>query len=286
MTLPLVTLTSADPAGGPVSITVAPGRGAKITSLTGLGAQWLSQTADGELGSSGGSAFTEAEMAGWDECAPSIVADVTDDGVLLSDHGDLWDAAWTLDEATDAIATTAVGRDWPYRIRRSIRPVPGGFAVDYVVDSEATLPRPLLWAAHPQFLAEPGSRVELPGVREVVDFRAPERPLPNLPDLQAVPEGGSAKLWTLREQQATAAILRHPDGRCLRLTWSGEPVRWCGIWIDARRYSRERVIAIEPATGWYDNAAWAQRHGRVLTLQPGERAAWSLTLTFERAGES
>ncbi len=274
------TLVSTDLSGNPLVITVVPQRGGKITSLASPSHEWLSQPA-GELPlrSPCGLGFVEAEMCGWDECAPTIVAGQTAAGTVLSDHGDLWDQAWHWSRTAEALTTWAHGLDWAYTLTRTIRPIEGGFRLDYEVSSKDPVPQPFLWAAHPQFLAEPDSWVELEGVTQVVDFQAPERPLAVDRSLQRVPDGTSRKFWTLPGDVVQRATLHHPDGRRLDLSWTGEAVRWCGVWIDAHEYSADRVIAIEPATGWHDSASRAQANQTVLTLAPGARAAWTLELT-------
>ena len=169
----------------------APTRG-KIASLTSPSHEWLSQPA-GELPlrSPCGLGFVEAEMCGWDECAPTIVAGQTAAGTVLSDHGDLWDQAWHWSRTAEALTTWAHGLDWAYTLTRTIRPIEGGFRLDYEVSSNDPGPQPFLWAAHPQFLAEPDSWVELEGVTQLVDFQEPERPLAVDRSLQRVPHGTS-----------------------------------------------------------------------------------------------
>ncbi len=274
------TLASTDLSGDPIAITVVPQRGGKIVSLASPSHEWLSQP-PGELPlrSPCGLAFVEAEMCGWDECAPTIVAGRTAEGAELSDHGDLWDQAWSWSRTADALTTCVHGLDWAYTLCRTIRPIDGGFRIDYEVCSDDELPQPFLWAAHPQFLAEPDSWVELVGVTQVVDFQAPEVPLTADRSLQRVPDGTSRKFWTLPGDRVRRATLHHPGGRAVDLSWTGEAVRWCGVWIDAHEYSTDRVIAIEPATGWHDSASRAQANGTVLTLAPGAIETWTVNIT-------
>lgn len=273
-------LTSIDRSGDPLVITVVPQRGGKIASITSPSHEWLSQPAGEQpLRSPCGLGFVQAEMCGWDECAPTIVAGRTEEGTELSDHGDLWDQSWSWSRDGDALTTWAQGLDWSYTLSRTIRPVAGGFRIDYEASSKDPVPHPFLWAAHPQFLAEPDSWVELVGVTHVVDFLAPDVPLAAERALQRVPDGASRKLWTLPQDIVQRATLHHPGGRALELSWTGDAVRWCGVWIDAHEYSRDRVIAIEPATGWHDSASSAQAAGTVLTLAPGTATAWTLNLT-------
>lgn len=268
-------LTSRTRSGRPCTIAVAPDRGGKIVSLA-SGIEWLAQAGTGLLASPSGLAFVEAEMCGWDECAPTIDPGTLVDGTRLSDHGDLWDATWHGTGAT----LTAQGSDWPYRLTRTVAATDGGFLIDYVVWSEDVVPRPFLWAAHPQFLAGADSWVELDS-SALIDVANPGARLRNDPGLQRVQDGHHRKLWTPRDERVHAATLRHADGSALRIDWTGEAVRWCGVWVDARSFSRERVIAIEPSTAWYDDVVRAHARGSVLVLEPGGSAAWSLRVTLD-----
>jgi galactose mutarotase-like enzyme len=279
----LVVLESFSLTGEPVRLSLAPGRGGKITRLDTPGRTWLSP-ADVLLDAPSGLPFVEAEMAGWDECAPSIIAGTLADGTTLSDHGDLWDRPWRLERDASGLVASVDGADWPYAFTRTIRAVDGGFALDYEVTNTSAASRPFLWAAHPQFLAEPASWVEIPQAAEVIDVADPRRPLPNRRDLQLVPDGSSRKLWTLADDDVREATLHHPDGSWLRLSWTGPDVRWCGIWIDGADYATARVVAVEPSTGWYDDVVEAAAHGRVLVLEPGQQVGWTLRLSLHTAG--
>ena len=268
--------------GGGARVAVAPWRGGKITSLIGPGGgEWLAPCAGGRLlDGASGRAFTDAEMGGWDECAPTIDAAVLPDGTALTDHGDLWDVAWEVEAepgSGDAIVTVGRGRDWPYVLRRTVRVDGTRVVLDYAVTSGDVVARPFLWAAHPQFLAPAGSRVVIEGAPTMVRTDpGPAQPVewdPALPDL---PAGSCGKWWSPRDAQVRAARLDRPDGSSLTVRASGAAVRWLGVWSDAGVYSVERVVALEPATGWYDDAARALAEGTVLVLEPGETAAWSL----------
>ena len=257
-------------------VQVAAERGGKITSLRGAGGrEWLAQT---ELldRSPSGLDFVAAEMSGWDECAPSIDPGELD-GVRFSDHGDLWDRPWTVLDAAEVIELEVDGLDYPYLFRRRIRPVATGFEFDYAVENRDRVPRPMLWAAHPQFIAEPGTRVRLGNQTAVVPVDAPERPAIWQSSRGLVP-GTCGKWWTLPGQLPEQAELVHPDGAVLRLSWAGDAVSCVGIWLDGGVYAAGSVLALEPATGWYDSAARAAQAGQVLVLEPGEQAAWTISV--------
>lgn len=264
-----------------LTVVVDAERGAKIVSLREPdGLEWLA-AAESASTPAPGTSFVEAEMAGWDECAPTIVAcDV--EGRSVPDHGDLWDRAFTRDGDT----LVAEGASLGYRFSRSMRAVPGGVRFEYSAEALSRLV-PFLWAAHPQFVATPGTRVELPGVSEVVDVLDPGEPrLPwagELATIDTVPSGGCRKVYAEPSVHASAARLVRGDGRALELHWSSE-CAYVGVWFDGGAFSREPVIAIEPSTGYFDSLATAVARGRVPVLEPGSPLRWWVEVRPAPAG--
>lgn len=262
-------------------VLVSPRRGGKIVSLRRGGVEWLAQP---ELplapAAAPGASFVEAEMCGWDECAPSIVA-CTVGGHPVPDHGELWTARWRAQGAW--LATT--GETFGYRFARRIAPRGARIRIDYRVRAgDAAVP--LLWAAHPQFSAPPGSVVQVsPPQAGAVDVLAtPPAPVGLSPELLAVatvPADGCRKLYLEPDRRAAEARLVRPDGTAVRLTWDVAVAPYLGIWFDRGAYSREDVVALEPSTGFYDSLAGALDAGRVPVVAPGTELAWWCEVSFD-----
>lgn len=264
--------------GGGLTATVDPARGAKITSLVdGRGVQWLAQGTGVQV--SAGAAFTDAEMAGWDECAPSIVACKVG-GRVIPDHGDLWDSVF------DATGSTVRRRGDGYLFERTIEPTETGLRFRYeATATDGALP--FLWAAHPQFVAPPGTRIALPQqATRVVDVTNGEVSTDGTPTLRwdeelatidTVDDGGSRKLYVDPATPVFEASLVRPDGATLSMHWSPESP-YLGLWFDNRAWSREPVIALEPSTGYYDSLARALASSRVAILHPGHPLRWWLEI--------
>ncbi|WP_457100349.1 hypothetical protein [Microbacterium sp. P5_E9] len=269
-------------AGAGLAATIDPRRGAKITSLIDVaGTEWLSQgAADASTGP--GLPFVEAEMRGWDECAPTINACVVD-GRALPDHGDLWD----IEFEAEGDRVSATGPSVPYRFERRISATATGLRLDYSAEAlESALP--FLWAAHPQFAAPPETRVELPSsveeVVDVMDAATPRQPwTPALASIDTVPEGGCRKVYVAPETRVERARLVRPDGSTLDIRWSPE-CPYLGIWFDAGAYSAVPVIALEPATAYYDSLELAVRLQRAPVLEPGVPLTWWVELEAHPAG--
>lgn len=262
--------------GGGLTATVDPARGAKITSLVdGRGVQWLAQGTGVQVPA--GAAFTDAEMAGWDECAPSIVACELE-GRVIPDHGDLWDSVF------DATGSTVRRRGDGYLFERTIEPTETGLRFRYeATATDGALP--FLWAAHPQFVAPPGTRIALPPqAARVVDVTDGDVVTDGTPTLRwdgelatidTVEDGGSRKLYVDPATPVFEASLVRPDGATLSMHWSPESP-YLGLWYDNRAWSREPVIALEPSTGYYDSLARALAMNRVAILDPGHPLRWWL----------
>jgi len=266
-------------ASGAARAVVVAGRGGKIVSLRdATGAEWLAQLPPGPwptVATDGN--FTDAEMCGWDECAPSIVA-CKIGGADVPDHGDLWRQVWQAQGAAAGVTGPSLG----YRFTRRIEPIAGGFAFHYEVASDVVTP--FLWAAHPQFLAPPGSYAALDHGGSVLDTTTePHTEVPwnpSLASIDTVPTGGCRKFYLLADRGASSAELVHADGRRLRLAWEAAVVPYVGLWFDGGIFAPQNVIAIEPSTGFYDDLAKAAAANRVATVGPEAPLKWSLAVTF------
>lgn len=265
---------------GGASVTVSPARGGKVVSLRDrTGHEWLTQPAPHvklPAPAQPGAVFTDAEMCGWDECAPTIVAGPAA-GAELPDHGELWTQRWWArgDEAG------VVGPSFGYRFTRRVEPVPAGFAFHYEVRA-ADRPFPFLWAAHPQFIAPPGARVVVDAGDTVWDV-LPDPAVslgwdPGLAQMDTVPPGGCRKFYLGPERSVSSAELWLSDDHRLQLVWDARVLPYLGVWFDARLHSRENVIALEPSTGFYDSLERAVRLGTVPIVRPGTPLTWTLEL--------
>ncbi|MGC3954795.1 MAG: hypothetical protein QM804_11235 [Propionicimonas sp.] len=268
--------------GDAASLVVSPARGGKIVSLRDrTGREWLAQpAADCPLPppAEPGAVFTDAELCGWDECAPSIVACPVA-GAELPDHGELWTRRWWAQGGAAGVWAPSFG----YRFSRRIEPIPDGFALHYEV-AATDRSFPFLWAAHPQFLAPPGSEVVVDAGEVVWDvLPEPAEQLawePGLARLDTLPPGGCRKFYLPPERPVSAAELRLADGHRLRFGWDERVLPYLGVWFDACRYSRENVVALEPSTAFYDSLERAVAFGRVPTVHPGSPLTWTLSVTF------
>lgn len=254
-----------------------PIRGGKIVSLRDqAGVEWLAQGVP-RASVAVGSNFVDAEMCGWDECAPTIVS-CRVGGNDLPDHGDLWDAPFDVED--DGSTATAVGSSLGYLFRRAISATSVGLRIDYEV-SATDKEIPFMWAAHPQFLAPPGTKVELSNVDIVVDVLSAALNevawTPTIASIDSLKQGECRKVYVPPNVTVDSARLVKADGSALSMRWSRE-CPYLGIWFDKAAYSHEPVVALEPASGYFDSLALAIENGRAPTVEPGRPLRWWLKI--------
>ena len=216
-------------------------------------------------------------MAGWDECAPAIVG-CTVDGITVRDHGELWITQF----ATTDTGVSAYDETFGYLFTRDIVSTATGLRIEYRVET-AERSIPFLWAAHPQFLAPPGTKVRLPNhITTVVDVLAPGLPRldwhEDLGSIDRITSGGYRKLYVSPDEPVHSAGLVRPDGSELTLSWSDE-CPYLGVWLDRFSFRSEAIIALEPTTSYFDSLATAIELGRTPTIHPDTPLSWWVELS-------
>lgn len=248
--------------GGPkLAALVSPERGGKIVSLVDeTGREWLAQPASPlPPPAEPGAPFAESGLHGWDECAPTVDDDSWD-GARLGDHGELWTQRWQHDGSQVRATSPSMG----FGFSRSIMPTGRGLRLEYVVRSARDIP--LLWAAHPQFVAPPGSRVQVP--RDTV-LRAQDGSElgPEVLEIDSYADGECRKFHADPGERVGWASLVLANDERLTLYWSAS-APYLGIFMDAAAIAAERVAVIEPMSGWPDSLSAAVDSGHVARVTP------------------
>jgi galactose mutarotase-like enzyme len=254
--------------GGGLELAIEPDDGGRITSLCdSYGHEWLLQP-------------TAAWPGGWDEVAPSIRPVTLPDGTRVPDHGDALSTPWRVERASAIEVELSVRlRSVPVRLRRRASATTGGIRLDYEASTASIVPVPFLWAAHPQFSGS-GVRLELPP--ELLVIEEHPRPgrrqtLPSEP-FDELASGSSLKVFTATTVEQVELVR---GAHRLAMSWSASALPWLGLFWDAGEFAGERVIAIEPSTGFGDSLLDATATRRVLTVVRDAPLLWSLDL---RAG--
>ncbi len=261
-------------------MTIEAQRGAKITSLRGVdGTEWLTTEPRRRVELPGRYGFTEAEMCGWDECAPTIDAATLADGRELSDHGDVWDVPWqVLHQTDDEVVLEVVVDRLGFALRRRAAATSTGFVLEYEARATDERSLPWLWAAHPQFAAPDDLVVEVPGLERVRQVYPPDATGDDRPFAPiAAPITASAKYWAVAPALPPGAVLRRGEA-CLELRWSGEALRGLALWLDSGDVADHRCVAVEPATGRGDRVSDLTTPAEVALLEAGNPLSWRLEL--------
>jgi galactose mutarotase-like enzyme len=291
-----------------VALEVVSEIGARVLSLRDLARdrEWLLQNAppseaEGRAWSAEAVVFGGRESFGWDECLPTVApcADPRDDvAPPLRDHGDQWGrgAYHAVDEQIGVVTHTWSAPRWPYRLARRLSFMDERTVLaEYELRSLDDRPQPLLWSQHPVFRLEPGSRIDLPGVSDVVRSSQAGVDLPERPAWPiAAPDGGepidlslvhsglgwSVKLYAEAPPGPVSAVA--PDGARLTIDWDRDFAPALGVWLSYGGWPPGgppvEQVALEPTTSAHDDLAAARADGRERLLEPGARLAWWVSL--------
>jgi galactose mutarotase-like enzyme len=305
-----------------VELIAVPSAGARITHLRlrRRGREWLWHNPvlpfvvpPPDPGNSPSIYVDRFDSGGWDECFPTVGACALPGSSVdrwLPDHGELWHANWTHDLLGQGGATIwrsiARCRTVPAIFTRRVELADhsgddaGTVTFHYSVRSTGSEPFPFLWSAHPLLTAQPGTRIELPGVSRVRvgstlgrhDLTADgEIPWPLAGDnffVMPPGEGWAAKLFAESPAAGRALITDPLRGETLELQWDGSAIPWIGLWINPGGFGPEGAphytLAVEPCLAAPDALDRAVRDWRVAPiLRPGEERTWRLTVVLREA---
>jgi galactose mutarotase-like enzyme len=284
--------------------------GAKLVSLVdkASGREWILPPSDKPFVPAGyGSVFTDQDMSGWDEMFPTIdecaypLSGAYRDA-LMPDHGEVWALPWdVLGTGADAIHLAVRGRALPYRLSRTISfDDARTLRLAYAVKNTGSAPLVGLWAAHPQFQLQANTFIQLPdSVSEVMNvYRTRELGEVGqrhtwswaqshdgkdvaLDRVDSLALSAARKYYLLPDQPVSWAMLRDGErGSWLRLSWDAAQVPYLGVWMDNGQINSTPTIALEPATGFYDNLVLAYENKRIPVFQPGETRSWELIVSL------
>ena len=254
-------------ANAQVEVMVIPALGAKLFSLRSLatGREWLWRPPEPTrlFANRLGDAFTDGTLVGADECLPTIGA-CTVAGLELPDHGEVWSAAWSLDEsalASGEIRTSLRLPRSPFTFARTVSLNEGTVLLDYALQNHASTRQPFLWALHPLLTFVEGDHLCLPEeVRQVrvESARQPDSPRGaqwNWPspepgvDLHALKLAGdeaSVKFFAGPLTSGMARIENSRTGDRLEFRWPVSEHPFLGVWLTRGGWLGAHHPAIEP----------------------------------------
>jgi hypothetical protein len=274
--------------GGGITVQVDVADGARITSLTSGGREWLAPSGPRSPG-----VFVQPGSGGWDEVAPTVAACVLGDGTAfagtalagtalagtaLADHGDAWQSEWGLDSCDDTHVQTSVRlSSLPITLTRRVTGTATGIRMSWEASTDGPGPVPLAWCAHPLFAAEPGTRIVLAGPASALIEEYPRGRVPR--DWPGAVGEAAIKAF-VGEPQSSASVV-HGNGDALTLSWDPVLLPYLGLYWDGGEFTDTPVVAIEPSTAFGDSAARAVAEGRIRFLEPGRPFSWWLQLAAQ-----
>lgn len=274
--------------------------GGKIQSLQKNGCEllWQNRASGDYRFSAYGDVFETGEMSGFDDMFPNIAAGLVPDGffrgVALPDHGEVWSQRWDCVPGENGLTLTAHGVRLPYAFSKTIRMDEGGFSVDYAAENLCEQELPFLWAAHPLFALEPGTRLEIPDCREIMNVYGGQKylgPYGEHHDWPVSKDGRDLRTLSPEEKCCTkyyvwnplrenrAEILR-PDGIRIAMTAPVDAAPYLGVWYDEDGGGTQ-CVAPEPCTAAFDSLHAAALFGRDSRLAPRETRRWTLRVAID-----
>ena len=291
-----------------IEVVAIPVLGMKLSHLRRLrGREWLwrNDQIPPALPRTGASYLETADSGGWDECFPTVGASpipgASAAATPLPDHGELWSADWTSSVYEHADGTTltgtAQGTLLPYEFQREVTLVRGAPIVRlrYRVRHTGAAPFPWIWSSHPLLNVQPGSILELRGVRQVKldavygrddlsrgDVVSWPGAIGGAPESFVFPEPGgwALKLFGDLGREGRVVLTDPREGERLEIVVDPALVPQVGVWLNVGGWAPAGRTAyynlgLEPCIGAPDrleDAVLGWGTGQVLA--PGEERDW------------
>ncbi|MFD2115294.1 hypothetical protein ACFSTH_12685 [Paenibacillus yanchengensis] len=291
-----------------VKLVMLPDQGASIVSLQykPTAKEWLVQSPHQAVvrQTNYGDDFSEAVMHGYDECFPTInvcnyPVEGKYEGALLPDHGEVWSIPWAASVVNNKLVTTVAGQALPYSLEREIAFVTDScLRFNYTVTSKAEEELALFWCAHPLFTATDYTRIHIPkdaadmlcvvggkryNANQTYTFTNDNLDKRGIAINQVAPvtTEDSRKFYIDQPyEDGQAALVEENTGEYLQMNWDSKQLPYFGLWINEGHYNKQRMVALEPCNGYYDNLALAYEREQTLLLPAGRAATWSYTIEF------
>ncbi|MFD0693573.1 DUF5107 domain-containing protein [Paenibacillus sp. GCM10027628] len=278
-----------------VRVEIVPDIGGKIVSLVykPSGKEWLLDSGSRPFVQPFyGSAFTDWDMSGWDECFPTINACTVRANehvaVQLPDHGEVWSLPWNCETQDQSVVCSVSGIGLPYRLTRTISFLTTGHVrLAYKVDNLGGDQLPFLWTAHPQFSISEPTQIVLPdSMRNMLCVYGgrklqigEEYDVSSYLNIQPEPIADGKKFYYPGVVPAGwSGLYGRESGNYLRVSVDVHKVPYLGIWIDEGKYNDRVTCALEPGIGYYDSLEMALINGTSVVIESSKSHEWHLDL--------
>jgi hypothetical protein len=257
-----------------------------------------------------GDPFEKGEAAGFDEMFPTITACYCDThpwaGTWMPDHGEVWSIPWQFEVKERSVRFWVHGVRFPYVLSKEIAfESAHTIHLQYCVENPTPFAFPAMWAAHPLFNANPGSRIILPKSVQNILNTVPGPalgaygsrlgyPLARTPDgkewdlSRLGPNEGQYffKYFCLDDLKDGFAIVHDPKTReTTALAWPVHQLPYLGMWVNEGAWQGQFNVAPEPCTAPFDRWDVARQWGKLPLVPPHGSLQWELRLTVDLADD-
>jgi len=284
-----------------LAVTVLPSSGGKIQSIRFLGKEYLMQNpSDVFIHSEYDSSFTDGDFSGFDDMFPTINPCTYPggvwDGTKLPDHGEIWTLPFETKTGSETLSLSVYGVRMPYRFSKSISLQDEAIIIDYLAENLTPFPMKHIWAAHPLFILEEGTKLSLPFAESIINVYGGCKYLGEFGKMHNWPisddgrdmsqlspeERCCNKYYVWNRFDCNKSVIEYPDGVSITMSCDAGKVPYLGMWVDEMGYgdNTKACVAPEPCTGAFDSIELADTFGKVAVLQPNSTLSWQLKIAF------
>ena len=264
-----------------IKLVVLPERGGKLASLTDAesGLELLAQPRDGVYPPlAPHMPFDDAAASGFDDVFPSMGEPArANEWQAVPDHGFIWSSPMRAEREPDGLTLSLNGSAWRYEKR--VRLNGNRALLDWRIQNIGERQQPFLWVCHCLWRLENDMRFFMPteAAVDVLDALEPPAAMPQT----VIASGAMIKRYLAKPVGIGECGFVWPSAG-LRVTMRFEGLEWLGFWMSNGGWHGARQFAFEPATGYYDTLARAQRSGTLQWFLPGEERRFAITLQIEK----
>ena len=297
-----------------LAVIVEPREGGRVASLRSLrsGVEFLTQSVKSRSHVRPGlsASFEDGPCAGIEECLPTVGACGTDtQGGPASDHGDFWQLAWEVTEASSAqLCLHATGFSRPLLFCKEIFLEASELRIRYRVENLQSAPTSFLYACHPLLAVCEGDRILFPQEAQFLSLYYSRNgrlgPAGNiicwprtqsgirLDVVDAATTGTAEMLYSGRLNKGCCGVYRGSVRQGLTLSFDVGKLPFIGLWLcyggwpENSVKPRQYAVAIEPTVAPYNTLAEAQQGGSAITLGAGESFGWEIGFKASAPGIS
>lgn len=207
-------------------------------------------------------------------------------GTALPDHGEVWARSWSAEETEAGLVTRVELATLPLACERTVSVRGHSVHLSYRLTNLSDEPVAYLWALHGLNFFDEHTKLVLPAGEienvmsaEVYDF--------DYTKLSEYPDGCAYKFY-LKEpvEEGICAIHYVKQGLSYEIRFDTQKAPYLGVWITKGGFKDEYNVALEPATGYYDDLGRAYENNRYTKIPPNAQVCWDIELRIQRIGET